>query len=56
MALSKVISIIDHDIRAARMALTEDVAHVATTLQAQITVLIAQIAELRADVDKLMGR
>jgi formiminotetrahydrofolate cyclodeaminase len=54
MALGKIISIVDHDIRNARMALVEDIEHATVTLQVQIGLLTARVTQLRADVDKLM--
>jgi hypothetical protein len=54
MALAKTYTIVDHEVRAARMAALEDLERTAAVLYAQITVLIAQVEQLRTDVDKIM--
>lgn len=62
MAGLKIISLVDHEVHAARRAAEADLHAVASLLRNDINVLIAQlvaaeqrIMQLRKDVDQLMG-
>jgi ubiquinone biosynthesis protein UbiJ len=55
MAMGKIIPVIDHDIRAARMALAEDIEAEANIRREQIALLIAKVDQLRIDVDRPDG-